>query len=150
MIGLYFTFPFAYFVTMKVVLQVFSDIMNEVKRVMEIVKSTGTIVDNTGDIYFIINSDVDHIYIEYNKLLYKFNRYDPKFIEKVEESIDQDPYKNCRGIDYKGNLIIGSIDDRFTNPRYYEIRKYGVHFVDKLEIYTDLIIDDLYNKMIEP
>ena len=132
---------------MKVVLRVFSDILNEVKRVMEIVKSTGTILDNAGDIYFVNKNDLDHIYIEYNKLLYKFNRYDKQFIEKVEESIDQDPYKNWKGINYKGHLIIGHIDDRFTSPRYYEIRKIGVHCVDKLEIRTDLIIDDLYNKI---
>jgi hypothetical protein len=134
---------------MKVVLQVISDIQNEVNRVMETVKSTGTIVDNKNGITFTHVNDIDHIYIEYNKLLYKFNRYDQNFIEKVEESIQQDPYKNCRGISYKGNLIIAHVDERFTHPKYYKISKCGAHYIDKLEINTDLIIDDLYNNTLE-
>ena len=75
---------------MKVVTYKYQD-RREFERVMEIVKNAG-IITNSNDPDK--NLD-DFIFIEYNGQLYKFNRYDNKFIEKVEEAIRTNPFAHC-------------------------------------------------------
>ena len=121
---------------------------NEFERVMEIIKNVGVVVDKSNITPDDIKNDNDTIYMEYRNIIYKFNRYDPIFIEKVEESIRTNPYSHFPGINYEGHLIIFKIDARFTNKKYYTITKHS-RFED-IVIHTDLIIDDLYYNRYEP
>lgn len=119
----------------------------EFERVMNIVKDVGTIIEdkNKNSLPDYMQNDIDNMYIEYQNILYKFNRYDPIFIEKVEEAIRTNPYSHCHGMTYEGHLFVFEIDDRFTNTKYYTITK-NLKF-ENIEIHTDLIIDDLYNNV---
>ena len=130
---------------MKVVLYSYNS-KHEFIRIMEKVKSVGIIIDEQLSDTDMI-ADNDHIYIKYQNILYKFNRYDQQFINKVEEAINENPYKHCPGINYEGHLYISNIDDRFTNRKYYTITKYRNH--ELLNIHKDLIIDDLYLNQLE-
>ena len=131
---------------MKVVIYCYKT-KQEFERVMNIVKNVGTIIEdkNKNNLHDYIQNDIDNIYIEYKNILYKFNRYDPIFIEKVEEAIRTNPYSHSPGITYEGHLCIFEIDDRFTNKKYYTITK-NLKF-ENIEIHTELIIDDLYNNV---
>ena len=125
---------------------------NEFERVMEVVKDIGIIINkndinNDTDTLNDTLTDTDNIYLEYKNILYKFNRYDLLFIEKVEEAIRKNPYAHCPGINYEGHLFVLNIDDRFTNKKYYTITKHK-NF-ENISIHNDLIIDDLYYNRLE-
>lgn len=112
--------------------------LNEFDRIMELVKSTGQIVSE-------ITNDIDYIFIEYKRLIYKFNRYDDNFINKVEQAIETNPYNYTVVNKYLGHLHICEIDDRFTDKKYYKIDN-RIRYDERLEIFNNLIIDDLYYK----
>jgi hypothetical protein len=131
---------------MKLVIYYYRD-KKEYERVMEVVKCVGIIVNNNDINQDYIKNDIDNIYINYKNILYKFNRYDTLFINKVEEAIQKNPYSHCPGINYEGHLHIFNIDDRFTNKKYYTITKNQKN--DHIDINTNLIIDDLYYNRLE-
>jgi len=105
---------------------------SEFIRVMKLVEQFGEIVDEniTNDE---IKNDNNYLYVPYKNGLYKFNRFNSEFVNAVEE----------------GPLHIINIDDRFTKPKYYTIKKMIVskktHIVETFEVNKDLIIEDLYN-----
>ena len=120
---------------------------SEFIRVMKLVEHFGEIVYEsiTNDE---IKNDNDNLYVPYKNALYKFNRFNDKFINTVEEAIKSSPY-----LQYEGPLHIINIDDRFTNSKYYTIKKMIVskksHILESFEINKDLIIEDLYNGKLE-
>ncbi len=119
----------------------------EFNRVMKLVEHFGEIVDEniTNDE---IKNDNNNLYIPYKNSLYKFNRFDSNFIKAVEEAIKSSPF-----LQYEGPLHIINIDDRFTNIKYYTIKKMIVskksHILESFEVNKDLIIEDLYNGTLE-
>ena len=119
----------------------------EFNRVMKIVEHFGEIVDEsiTNDE---IKNDNNNLYIPYKNVLYKFNRFNSEFINAVEEAIKSSPY-----LQYEGPLHIINIDDRFTNSKYYTIKKMIVskksNIFETFEVNKDLIIEDLYNSTLE-
>jgi hypothetical protein len=116
---------------------------NDFKQIMEIVKSVGKIVNS-----FIKNNDDNNfIYINYNNQIYEFNRYDKNFIQKVEESQELNPNKHCYDGEW-GCFHIFEIDNRFSNKKYYSIKKTGKD-QEYIEILKDAIIEDLYNNCLQ-
>jgi hypothetical protein len=114
-----------------------------IDTIMEIVKCCAQTNDNR-------NNDTDFIYIEYKNKMYKFNRYDEKFIAKVEEARALNPYKYLPDEDSWGHLHICNIDDRFSNKKYYNIKNINNKNQECVEILTDIIIEDLYhNRLLE-
>jgi len=109
---------------------------DEFIRIMKIVKWCGEIVSEPDD------NDIDYIYVQCKYNIYKFNRYNKLFIEKVEEAIN-----SCSYYQYEGLLNIVNIDDRFTDTKYYTIScKFNSKItIDYLSIEKDKIINDLYN-----
>jgi hypothetical protein len=102
--------------------------------------------------YIIINwhksKHVDNVYV--------FDRFNKSFIQAVEQAIETNPFKHVPGINYEGQFIVQEIDDRFIDPKYYniEVRKRGSFntlinaFDEYLQINKDKIIDDLYNHIL--
>jgi hypothetical protein len=132
---------------MKVVLYYYQT-KSEFERIMKIVLPCGIIISE-------YDNDIDFIYIVYNKILYKFNRYNINFITKVEKAINENPYgRGGIGNSYEGHLHVLEIDDRFTNKKYYTIERqmYKTNInstKESLEIHKDAIIDDLYYSRFE-
>lgn len=112
----------------------------EFERIMEIVKDTGVIV-SSGNVL-----DINNIYLKYKNQIYKFNRYDIIFVNKVELAIIQHPCIHYPGNVYDGPLHICNIDDRFTDTKYYSIER-DSKMNETLNIYNNLIVDDLYNEV---
>ena len=131
---------------MQLVLFYYRD-KDEFNRVMELVKDIGEICNN-DEIKAELNenkrSHCDYIYVHYQTIWYKFNRYDLCFIEKVKEAIRTHPFQHCPGLSYEGPFTVETIDDRFTNKKYYEIVPISKN-KETLVIHTNRIIDDLYN-----
>ena len=119
----------------------------EFNRVMKLVEHFGEIVDEniTNDE---IKNDNNSLYIPYKNVLYKFNRFNSEFINAVENAIKSSPF-----LQYEGPLHIINIDDRFSNPKYYTIKKMIVskksHILESFEVNKDLIIEDLYNGILK-
>ncbi len=110
--------------------------------IMEVVKDTGEIIQDKELNETSHNKD-DYIYIEYQGKIFKFNRYDEYFIAKVEEAQELNPYKNMYDGVW-GHLHVAEIDDRFSNKKYYQIKKIKKN-QEFVEILHDKIIEDLYN-----
>ena len=157
---------------MKVVLYGYTSNKNEFERIMEIVKDSAIetiMLDTTNeenkknqiqqiqttysDNKYII---VDHNKSKHNHKIYVFNRYNDNFIKAVENAIDTNPWKHVPGLNWEGQFIIQTVDDRFIDPKYYtiEVRKRGSFntsinaFDECLNIHKDKIIDDLYNHIL--
>lgn len=157
---------------MKVVLYGYTSNKNEFERIMEIVKDSAIetiMLDTTNEenkknqIQQIQTtySDNKYIIVDHNKSkhdskIYVFDRYNDNFIKAVEHAMDTNPWKHVPGLNWEGQFIIQTIDDRFTNPKYYtiEVRKRGSFntsinaFDECLNIHKDKIIDDLYNHIL--
>lgn len=157
---------------MKVILYGYTSNKNEFGRIMEIVKDSAIetiMLDTTNeenkknqiqqiqttysDNKYII---VDHNKSKHDRKIYVFDRYNDNFIKAVEHAMDTNPWKHVPGLNWEGQFIIQTIDDRFTNPKYYtiEVRKRGSFntsinaFDECLNIHKDKIIDDLYNHIL--
>lgn len=115
---------------------------SDINRVMEIVKETGCVIDNTLSNEDIMN-DLNNIYFVYEKekKIYKFNRYDTLFIEKVEHALQTNPYYHYPGNNYEGPFMIYDLDDRFLDQ--YTIKKLSL-YKETVEIEKDSIIEKLY------
>lgn len=114
-------------------------------KIMEVVKDAGEILDSVQNIDETSHNgdDSDNIYIEYQGKIFKFNRYDKSFIAKVEEAQELNPYPSFHDGPW-GHLHIKEIDDRFSNKKYYQIKKIKKN-QEYVEILNDKIIEDLYN-----
>ena len=86
--------------------------------------------------------------IAYDSKIYKFDRFDSYFIQKVEESIKSDPFYHYPGLTSRV-FHIKEIDDRFSDEKYYTIHRKNIRSPEHIQIHTDLIINDLYNKTYE-
>ena len=94
---------------MKIVINSYQT-KNGFESVMEFVKNVGTIINESDITAEYIHNDLDNIYINYKKVLYKFNRYERQFIQKVEDAMDANPFKDCPGINYEGHLFVFNVD----------------------------------------
>lgn len=112
---------------------------NIFEKIMKVIEPAGKVCDN-----FEKMDDLDFIYIEYQDKIYKFNRYDSYFISKVEDVNELNPYKNFPDGENWSFLHITEIDDRFSNKKYYKIKKIKKN-QEFIEILNDKIIEDLYN-----
>ena len=160
------------YVKLKVVLYGYTSNKEEFARIIEIVKDTAieiTQLDTSNienkiqqiqqiqttysDNKYII---IDHHKSKHNHKIYVFNRYNENFIKAVEHAMDTNPWKHVPGLNWEGQFIIQTIDDRFTDPKYYtiDVRKRGSFntlinaFDEYLNIHKDKIIDDLYNHIL--
>lgn len=86
-------------------------------------------------------SDIKYIILlrwisKHNKYIYIFDRFNPDFIQAIENA------------DFMHPFVVEEIDDRFNDPRYYKINQtVATHMNDRietLEIKKDQIINDLY------
>ena len=114
---------------------------DEFNRCMDIVKSTGTIIEQMEDED---KDDKQFIYVKYNSQVYSFNRFDLKFINKVKKCICENPYKWCPGINWEGCFHLYKIDERFTDPKYYTIER-EENGNENMLINNEMIINDLYD-----
>ncbi len=97
----------------------------------------------------IVNSidfnNIDFICIIYDKVIYKFNRYDNTIINIIQQRYDLLRFTSI-------GLWIENIDDRFSEHKYFSIerdtnrdpRKFFRN--EKLNILHNVIIDDLFFK----
>lgn len=114
------------------------------RDILEIVLCTSKQIDPNEKLI----SNENFIYIKYNERVYKFDRYDPDFIEKVEQSRELNPYKYYPEEDSWGVFHIFEMDPRFQDKRYYNIKRNGRN-QEFIEIDKDKIIEDMYNKVIK-
>jgi hypothetical protein len=157
---------------MKLVLYCYTSNQNEFIRIIEIVKNTAievvqldtsNVENKTQQIQQIQTNYFDNKYIvfdhhksKHDHKVYVFDRFNENFIKAVEHAIDTNPFKHVPGINWEGQFIVQNIDDRFTDPKYYniEVRKRGSFntsinaFGEYLQINKDKIIDDLYNHIL--
>lgn len=113
---------------------------NDFKKIMEIVKDAGEIADTLTK----PDNDQDYIYIEYQEKIFKFNRYDDYFIQKIEKLQELNPYKGYPDGEW-GFFHIYEIDDRFSDKKYYHIKNIKKN-QEYVVVFKDLIIEDLYNE----